>query len=183
MQKQAIDIKQLDTSDITPGMLNDFAHCQMITKKWVKQDEKWELADVSLLREWNNEKRIWVTVYMRRQIESGGITLGAFIHERLIGFCCVDGDVSGNTAKYANLTMLFVDDNWKRKGIGKLLMSGARKHAIKLGAEKLFISAVPSEETIAFYHNIGCVDAKEIIEDFVDSDDDRYLELMAKPGS
>lgn len=177
-QLKKYEIKQLNTADIAPELLTDFAHCQKITKKWSKRDDVWELSDASILREWSTEKRIWITEYMCQQIERGGITVGAFYNERLIGFCCADGTVSGNSAKYANLTMLFVDDNWKRNGIGKLLLQEARKHAIKLGAEKLFISAIPSAETIAFYHKMGCVDANEIVEFFVDSEDDRYLELM-----
>ncbi len=62
-----------------------------------------------------------------------------------------------------------------------MLLQEAREHAIKLGVEKSFISAIPSAETIAFYLKMGCVDANEIVEAFVDSDDDRYLELMVNP--
>lgn len=175
------DAKQLNIGTITPDLLKDFAHYQKITKKWVKRDGAWELAEVSLLREWSEDKRIWITEYMCQQIDRGGITVGAFCEERLVGFCCVDGTVSGNSAKYANLTMLFVDDRWKRNGIGKLLLQEAREHAGKLGAEKIFISAIPSEETIAFYLKMGCVDANEIIGAYVDSEDDRYLELMVNP--
>lgn len=175
--EQLINVKQLNIADIAPDLLKDFAHSQKITKKWVKTDEGWKMADVSLLREWSKEKRIWITEYMCQQIGRGGITVGAFCNDRLIGFCCVDGAVSGNSAKYANLTMLFVDDNWKRNGIGKMLFEKAREHAIKLGAEKIFVSAIPSAETIAFYFKMGCVDADEIVEAFVDSEDDRYLEL------
>lgn len=180
-QIRKFDVKQLNTADIAPGLLNDFAHCQKIMKKWVKREGAWELSDASIIREWSAEKRIWITEYMRQQIDRGGITVGAFNDGQLIGFCCVDGTVSGNSAKYANLSMLFVDDNWKRNGIGKLLFQEARKHAIKLGAEKMFISAIPSAETIAFYLKMGCVDAGEIVESFVDSEDDRYLELMVIP--
>ena len=68
---------------------------------------------------------------MCQQIERGGTTVGAFCNDRLIGFCCVDGTISGTSAKYANLTILFVDDYWKRNGIGKLLMQEARNHATK----------------------------------------------------
>lgn len=170
------DVKQLNIVNITPKLLKDFAHCQKITKKWVKRDDVWALTDVSLLREWSDEKRVWITEYMCQQIERGGTTVGTFCNDRLIGFCCVDGTISGNSAKYANLTMLFVDDNWKRNGIGKSLLQEARNHATKLGAEKIFISAIPSAETIAFYQSMGCVDTTEIVEVFVDSDDDRYLE-------
>lgn len=175
------DVKQLNIVNITPKLLKDFAHCQKITKKWVKRDDVWELTDVSLLREWSDEKRVWITEYMCQQIERGGTTVGAFCNDRMIGFCCVDGTISGNSAKYANLTMLFVDDNWKRNGIGKLLLQEARNHATKLGAEKIFISAIPSAETIAFYLKMGCVDANEIVGAFVDTEDDRYLELMVNP--
>ena len=180
-QLRKMNIKQLNIVDISPALLKDFAHRQKITKKWVKRDDVWELADVSLLREWSEDKRIWITEYMCRQIDRGGITVGAFCNESLIGFCCVDGTVSGNSSKYANLTMLFVDDNWKRNGIGKLLLQEAREQAIKLGAEKIFVSAIPSAETIAFYLNMGCVDANEIVGAYVDSEDDRYLELMVNP--
>lgn len=47
----------------------------------------------------------------------------------------------------------------------------------KKGAEKFFISSVPSEETIAFYQMFGARDAEEIIEDFVDTPNDRYMEF------
>lgn len=171
------DLKQLSISDITPELLDDFEHLQKITKRWIK-NEVWELTDASILREWSAEKRIWIAEYMCQQIERGGITVGAFFHEHLIGFCCVDGILSGNSAKYANLTMLFIDDNWKRNGIGKTLFQKACQHAIKLGAEKLFISAIPSVDTIAFYFKMGCVDANEVVNAFVDSKDDRYLERI-----
>ena len=180
-QTNKFEIKKLNITDIVPNLLIGFAHSQKITQKWVRRNDIWELTDASILREWSAEKRIWIAEYMCRQIERGGITVGAFCNERLIGFCCVDGTVSGKSAKYANLTMLFVDDNWKRNGIGKSLLQEAREHATKLGAEKIFISAVPSAETIAFYLKMGCVDANEIVGDFVDSDDDRYLELMVNP--
>ena len=32
------DVKQLNIVNITPELLKDFAHCQKITKKWVKRD-------------------------------------------------------------------------------------------------------------------------------------------------
>ncbi|MBS5734068.1 MAG: GNAT family N-acetyltransferase [Clostridiales bacterium] len=182
MIKQAREfvIKQLHTSDIFPGLFDTFAHSQKITKKWIKNRESWVLTDASILREWSSEKRIWISEYIIQQINRGGITVGAFYEAQLIGFCCVDGVLSGNSAKYANLTMLFVDDVWKRNGIGRMLFQEACNHAIALGAEKLFISAIPSVETISFYFKMGCIDAVEIVEKFIDSENDRYLEFNLK---
>jgi ribosomal protein S18 acetylase RimI-like enzyme len=179
-QSREFVIKQLHTSDIFPGLLDTFAHSQKITKKWIKNREDWVLTDVSILREWSPEKRIWISEYMCQQINRGGTVLGAFYNNILVGFCCLDGILSGKSAKYANLTMLFVDANWKRNGIVKILFQEARRHAIALGAEKIFISAIPSVETIAFYFKMDCIDAKEIVEEFVDTENDRCLEIQVK---
>ena len=94
----------------------------------------------------------------------------------LVGFACIDGELLGKTANYANLTMLFVDNEWKRKGVGKKLFHEICKCAVKMKAEKLYISAVPSFETVAFYFSMGCEDTKEVIEDFVDTKQDRCME-------
>ena len=92
-------------------------------------------------------------------------------------------DLAGETASYANLLLLFVDDRFKRHGIGRLLLQEACRYAKKLGAEKLFLSAIPSEDTIAFYQNMGCVDAKEIVNPFVDDEEDRLMEITTKDGN
>ena len=173
-----IKIKDLTIHDISPDMLFNFNHHQVITKKWVKNNGKWELTTTWELREWNNEKRIWISDYLRQQIERGGSVEGAFAEDVLVGFCCVDGILAGNTAKYANMTMLFVDDNWKRKGIGKKLFQRICLCAAKMKADKLFISAIPSFDTIEFYYSMGCEDAREIVSEYVDTEQDRYLEFV-----
>ena len=173
-----IEIKDLATNDISSGMLLNFNHHQIITEKWVNRNNKWELVTTSDLREWNKEKRIWISDYLRQQIERGGSVIAAFAGDILVGFCCVDGYLVGKTAKYANMTMLFVDDKWKRKGVGRKLFEKICVCAKRMDADKLFISAIPSFDTIAFYFNIGCEDAREIISEYVDTDQDRYLEFV-----
>jgi GNAT superfamily N-acetyltransferase len=173
-----IKIKNLTVNDISPDMLLNFNHHQVITKKWVKKNGNWELTTASDLREWNREKRIWISDYFRQLLGRGGSVVIAFDKNILVGFCCVDGILAGNTAKYANMTMLFVDDNWKRKGIGKKLFERICLCAAKMKADKLFISAIPSFDTITFYHHMGCEDAKEIISEYVDTEQDRYLEFI-----
>ena len=171
-----IEIKDLTIHDITPNMLLSFNHHQIITKEWVMSNSGWELAEASDLHEWDKEKRIWISGYLGRQIDRGGSAIAAFDGNVLVGFCCIDGYLSGKTAKYANLTMLFVDDNWQRKGIGRKLFNKICTNAARMGADKLFISAVASFETIAFYFDMGCEDAREIISEYIDTERDRYLE-------
>ena len=171
-----IEVKELTTRDISDDILLKFSHHQEITKKWVNRNNTWELSDTFDLREWNDEKRIWISGYLRQQMERGGALAAAFDSNVLVGFCCVDGCLAGNTAAYVNMTMLFVDDKWKRRGVGRKLFERICMCAAKMKAEKLFISAIPSSETIAFYFKMGCEDAKEIIPEYIDTEEDRYLE-------
>ena len=76
--------------------------------------------------------------------------------------------------------MLFVDDGWQGHGIGQSLFSLIQPYARQLGAQKLFISAIPSVETVDFYFHRGCWDATEIIPSYIDSTEDRYLEYDLK---
>lgn len=95
-------------------------------------------------------------------ISSGGIALGAFYKERLIGFCSVDSNFFGEKYKYVLLDQLFISNEFRSKGIGKKLFFMASNLAKKKGADKFYICAGSSEETIAFYFSIGCQEAKEI---------------------
>ncbi|MEY8328984.1 GNAT family N-acetyltransferase [Lachnospiraceae bacterium 48-33] len=171
-------LKNLSVDYINSNMLLNFHHNQIINNKYVNINNKWEVTYANEVRVWNKEKRIWISEYLRQQIQRGGFVIGAFNMDLFVGFCCIDGYLYGKTAKYANLIMLFVDDEWKRKGIGKALFKEICKYAKKNNAKKLFISAIPSVETIAFYFAMGCIDAKEIITDYIDTKNDRYLEYL-----
>ena len=171
-------IVALTIDSITPGILSSFRHSQLITRKWIRRNDQWEITNSSILREWDDQKRLWIPQYLRQQIEHGGAVIAAFEIEELVGFCSIDGYLLGRTAKYANLTMLFVDDKWKRNGIGRKLFIEICKYAKSMKADKLFISAIPAVESLDFYFSIGCKDTNEIIPEYVDTEYDRYLECL-----
>lgn len=173
-----MEIRLLKYDDITSDLLQQFNHYQIIRRKYVKKENEWRIIPVYELREWNAEKRIWISTYLQQQVKRGGLVIAAYDYHTLTGFASLDGFLRGSYAKYANLTMLFVDDKWQRKGIGRLLFHEICIYAKKLGAEKLFISAISSFETIVFYHSLGCTDAVEVIPEYIDTEKDRYLEYL-----
>lgn len=175
-----IRIRPLTPSDIYPEMLEQFQHKQIISNKWIKSEGRYELIKTYEIREWSQEKKIWIPQYLCQQMNRGGFAAGAFCNDQIVGFSCIDGILQGTAEKYANLTMLFVDDEWKRKGVGRKLFKQMSLSAENMGANKIFISAIPSSDTISFYFNMGCSDAKWIIESFVDTEKDRYLEYDLK---
>ena len=171
-----ITIRLLTPSDIYPEMLESFNHKQIISDKWVKNGERYELTKTYEVREWSNEKRIWISQYLYQQMNRGGFAAGAFSNGKIAGFACLDGILQGISEKYVNLTMLFVDDEWRRNGIGKKLFKQMCLCAEHMKADRIFISAIPSYDTISFYFNMGCLDAEYIVQSFVDTENHRYLE-------
>ena len=96
--------------------------------------------------------------------------MGAWQGERLIGFCTVYPEVFGSKYKYVLLDQIFISLPYRSKGIGKQLFIRAAADAEKFGAEKLYICAGSSEETIAFYKALGCFEAIEINNKLYDGD-------------
>lgn len=170
------EIVRLSEDTIPRNLLLNFQHDQIIARKFVKQGDAWIITESSEMRTWDQDKRVWITEYLKQQIGRGGFAAGAFENGVCIGFGSMDGYLRGRTAEYANFTMLFVDDRWKRKGIGSRLFQEIAKCAREKGAKKLFLSAIPAVETIQFYLSLGCVDAEERIESYIDTAEDRCLE-------
>ena len=108
-----MQIKKIGVSDIRPGMLLDFKQHQLIKEKWVNENGQWVLVETNDLHEWSEKKKMWITEYLREQIERGGAVTCAFEGGAVVGFCAVDCVLVGKECKYANLTMLFVDDALK----------------------------------------------------------------------
>ena len=107
-------------------------------------------------------------------IQSGGIALGAFCNDRLIGFCSVNKDLFGKKYKYVLLDQLFISKEYRNMGIGKNLFKMVAIESHNLGAEKYYICAGSAEETIAFYFAIGCEVAKEINQELYQNDTRDY---------
>ncbi len=172
-----VEIRLLTAEELTPDFLGGCSHRTRITQVWAREGNALVLRPTDRIREWSDEKRRWIPLWLRDQTEDGGAAFGAFEDGKLSGFASVDGPLTEGPPRYANLTLLFVDDTRQRRGIGSLLFRAACGFARLKGADRLFISAVPSRETVAFYTSMGCRTAETVPPDFVDTEEDIFLEF------
>ena len=151
--------------------INEIDASQYIGRAWRDVDGARQLVDINYFDPtWPNG---FDTHYnnLRATILENGEALGAYDSSgKLLGFATVNRMNFGKTATFALLDQLFVTKEMRGKGIGKQLFLKATEIARKFGAEHLFICAGSAEETIAFYHALGCVDAIERHEGFYESD-------------
>jgi len=87
----------------------------------------------------------------------------------------------GSEGQYVQLKYLHISLNYRHKGIGKELFKLCIEKAKNMGIAKVYISANDSVDTINFYMNLGCEDAKEINKEFAEEEPyDRPLEYKIK---
>ena len=93
--------------------------------------------------------------------DRGGTFLGAFDTKALIGMSVLESARVGRAGDQMQLAYLYVSRAYRGRGVGKQLFEAALSFAREAGAKALYVSATPTENTVDFYLNRGCVLAPE----------------------
>lgn len=103
---------------------------------------------------WGNYIQRWKAV-----LERGGVALGAFDGQRLVGMAVLEYHL---TEQMAHLVALFVSKDSRRHGVAAQLTQEVMRLAKAQGADQLYVSATPSESAIGFYLSQGFALAKQV---------------------
>jgi GNAT superfamily N-acetyltransferase len=87
--------------------------------------------------------------------DRGGVFLGDFAGSALAGVAVVDTRAIPSKPDHLQLLFLYVSRSARGKGVGTTLFAAAADAARELGAEALYISAAPTENTVNFYLRRG----------------------------
>ena len=87
--------------------------------------------------------------------DDDGTFVGAFDGEKLAGLGGISGKLIGENKDTLQLSSLWVSNQYRKKGIGRQLVSMLKEEAKQLGAERLYVSAAPSKNTVNFYCGVG----------------------------
>ena len=68
----------------------------------------------------------------------------------------------GKARNQLQLMFLHVDRSYRGSGLGRRLFEKVVARARELGAEKLYVSATPAENTVNFYFHLGCRITRDI---------------------
>ena len=85
-------------------------------------------------------------------LRDGGVMLGAFDGETLVGFAVLRCRLEEGTAE---LAALFVSNHYRRRRIATRLTERVVSLAEADGARRLYVSATPSESAVGFYISQG----------------------------
>lgn len=93
--------------------------------------------------------------------DRGGTFLGVFDAEALVGLSVLESARVGSASDQMQLAYLYVSRAYRGRGVGMQLFEAAVSVARGAGANALYVSATPTQNTVDFYLNRGCVLASD----------------------
>ncbi|TVX96294.1 GNAT family N-acetyltransferase [Cohnella terricola] len=99
------------------------------------------------------------------ELSNGGIAIGAFDGESLVGFGVLAHKFRGRNKDQLQIDLMYVTRNYRRLGIGTQIMNELSNEARKRGAEYLYISSTETKSAVSFYKQNGSQIAEEIDEE------------------
>lgn len=116
----------------------------------------------------------------RKILAGGGVVIGAFDGEKIVGVVSVENRRRGANQNYCKMDILYVSAGYRGRGIGKRLVDLSKTVTLRVGATKLYISATPTTTTVDFYLRLGAVLATELDPELYQQEpEDIHLELKA----
>jgi GNAT superfamily N-acetyltransferase len=124
--------------------------------RMVLEEEHWDLTD------WAPQDKPEILRKLQACLENGGAAWGAFDDDRLVAIAALDGRWYGRADDTLDMYFLHVSNGYRHQGIGRTLFNRARDMAMEMGAKRLFVSGLPSLNTIRFYMAMGLDIANEV---------------------
>jgi GNAT superfamily N-acetyltransferase len=104
---------------------------------------------------WDPDTVLKTTPLLYEMFDRGARFFAAFDGEELAGVSVIDTLRRGTRGDLLQLGFMHVGRDYRGEGIGSRLFEQARAAARERGAQGLYISATPSENTIRFYRRCG----------------------------
>jgi len=143
-------------------LLLNFDRYQETNQVWVQVGNQTVVQENHFIEQWGDEKKRQVVGMLRECTRRGGVVLGAFEGDNLVGFANLQPELFGSERQYVELHYMHVSAGHRDRGVGRRLFELCCIRARRLGALKLYVGAHPSVETQEFYRALGCTLAQEV---------------------
>lgn len=99
------------------------------------------------------------------EIDNGGLAVGAFEEDKLIGCGVLAHQFRGRDLNRLQVDLLYVTRNYRRQGIGTRIINQLSEEAKRRGAKYLYISSTEIRSAVSFYKSKGSQLTNEIDEE------------------
>ncbi len=144
-----IRIELLSHENFQEYSLDSYQRKHDVKRVYRKQNNAYELVDCAYTEDWDIAHKRQVA---RSICSNADITYVAIDEKNIVGFIALKKKLIDD---YMILDMMHVSAPVRGQGIGRKLFEFGKEAAGRYGGKALYISACPSEETIAFYRAMG----------------------------
>jgi predicted GNAT superfamily acetyltransferase len=117
-------------------------------------EEVRQIEEIQLATWGANERSITPHNVLIAWMHAGGIVLGAFDGDKMIGFAASFlGEIQGKRAQWSHIAAVLPD--YRRRGVGRLLKFGQREHALKRGIDLMGWTYDPLRKENAIFNVEG----------------------------
>jgi GNAT superfamily N-acetyltransferase len=156
----SVDIRPLAASDLS--RIGEIDRTERIAAKYevVRSADGLSLSLVPRVYEppevfprWDDEGIARRRDWWQRGLAGGGAAFGAFVGERFVGFSVA----LLRSHQTAEMAALFVDAEFRGRGIGSRLLMAVEEYATGSGATRMYLHPNPTVATVEFYRKCGYV--------------------------
>ena len=111
--------------------------------------------------------------------DKGGVLIGAIAaNGKLVGLGSIGGMAIEGRLETLQLEQLYISNSHRHQGVGKKLVSLLKDEARELGAKKLYVSSIPTKNSVDFYRSVGFELTTPVKELFELEPEDIHMELV-----
>ncbi|MBJ2118525.1 GNAT family N-acetyltransferase [Proteus penneri] len=149
------NIRQLTRNEIPQVWGID--RTELIEKLYVLKEGKLLLSKQRFdMKGWPEGEAEHYTPVLLESFDRGAPFWGVFEHDRLVAAASVDPKKRGKNGSLLQLSFLHVSHPQRGQGLARILFDYCVEYAKENGADGLYISSTPSENSVNFYQHLGC---------------------------
>ena len=160
-----IAIERLSKENFSEFSMDDFKRYQEIKESWMLENGQYVLRPNPHILDWDVEACRSTAREILEGIEDGGFAYGAFSEGKFLGYILIGGKFIGREGDALQLKLFHMTNGLRGQGVGKRLFAAACDEARRRGAKRFYISANASKESQIAYRKMGCVYAREFIDE------------------
>lgn len=104
---------------------------------------------------WSDDQLEEIKDRFRYELNRGGMAVGAFDGDLLIGFGVLAHKFRGENADQLQVDLMYVSRTYRRQGIGSRIIERLSEEARRRGAKYLYISSTETRSAVLFYRSVG----------------------------
>lgn len=160
-----LNYRLLERSEI--ALLGEIDRKEIVNEVYYFRDNKLKIANEFYNIEGWNLKELHEYIDRLEDIyDRNGTIYGAFDNKTIVGLGgALESKFIGRNNDQLKLDMLYISNNYRKKGIGKNIVNLLSKKAKELNAKSMYVSATPFKNTVDFYFAMGAKLTNEINKD------------------